>query len=213
MLPTWHSKAKAKLSFPFSPLYIRGCTIHGPWFSLSPPFSRSSYRTEIMEESGKVPESDGASELLAFLTESDDEFGGDFSPEVPIEEELVEKVMNELRKEINCFQNKDAVMSFPPGSSPAPDPSFLFIGGEKESCGAAFSGLASTVMADVQVAAGGDLGFPAVAGNVMWMLRDGGCCGVDAMGPKMDGCDGREVDDEWLARVLSWGPDELDEWF
>lgn len=51
------------------------------------------------------------------------------------------------------------------------------------------------------------LGFDDNDGNVV-----GG--GVQGLGEaKMEGCDEGEVgDDQWLARVLGWGPLELEEW-
>ncbi|KAL7187762.1 hypothetical protein ACSBR1_037755 [Camellia fascicularis] len=179
-----------------------------------------------MEDFGKSPESDYISgELRAFLALSDDEVAGEFFPDVPIKEELVEEVMHQLWKEINgCDRNKSSPPSSPE-SSPLP---FAAAGVNKESCGPSFSDSASTVMAGIKVGgcgggssssvgptmevSGRHMGFPAtVAGKGKWVVaveeeeekRGGG---------KMDGYDGKEVDDEWLTRVLSWGPEELDEW-
>lgn len=147
--------------------------------------------------------------------------------EIPIGEERIEKFMQELYKEITTAArtttaaNKPspAVASYPSESS------FLWNGWERErereSCGAAFSDSASTVMAGVEF-----------AGNMISAPENGGRCGCKCRSNEglvvgkreegaMNGCDacgvghGRKVDggddddEEWFARVLSWGPADL----
>lgn len=95
---------------------------------------------------GKSPESNvvaGTSgDLNSFyaICDADDEI----LPEVEVEEEMVEKVMHELLKEINGPV---------PGSFPS---SAGFVAGE--SCGPAFSGSSSTVMAGIEMSSGGSGG-------------------------------------------------------
>ncbi|KAA8525160.1 hypothetical protein F0562_006976 [Nyssa sinensis] len=188
-----------------------------------------------MEDSGKTPESDDTGDfagvLREFLAISDDDCGDDFSPKVPIKEELVEKVMQELWKEINCCYSYTNPPSSP-ASFPASSSSVFVVGGDNENCGPSFSDSSLTVMAGIEMgganakgggvscflgptddSAGGNMGFPSPAGDGSSVVEQGGCCdggGGEIMGEKMDGCDGGDFDDEWLTRVLSCGPQELD---
>ncbi|XP_062097802.1 uncharacterized protein LOC133803708 [Humulus lupulus] len=126
------------------------------------------------------------------------------------------------------------------GSEQVPTTSFdVVIGKENdksESCGASFSESASTVMAGIEYVAATGRFAGRNMGSTTTMWRESGDDGsywswdhggdddeVVMMRKKkkgvveMDGCDrgcdDQEVDDEWLARVLSWGPVELGPWF
>ncbi|OMO66946.1 hypothetical protein CCACVL1_20910 [Corchorus capsularis] len=100
---------------------------------------------------------------------------------------------------------------------------------QSESCGASMSNTASTVMAGIEfvgpagnfsdVTAGlpeaGDMGtIMVVDENLNVEGESEGVIMGEEIDEKMDGCDEGEVgdDDQWLARVLGWGPLELDEW-
>ncbi|KAL6344498.1 hypothetical protein AAG906_002403 [Vitis piasezkii] len=147
--------------------------------------------------------------------------GDESLPGFQFKEEMVEEVMQELWKEI----------SSPPARIPSPDLPGFVVGTSRESCGASFSDSASTVMAGVEMAGGG--GGSGVVGTSLVGLagrRAGRAAAgkgsamevakeecyvpefVAVGGERMDGCDGLEFDDEWLSRVLSWGPLDLDDW-
>ncbi|KAA8521278.1 hypothetical protein F0562_011976 [Nyssa sinensis] len=102
-------------------------------------FLPSMQSTEIMEESGKAPESDCTGdvtgELRALLAILDDDCGDDFSPMNRIKEELVEEVMQELWKEISCCYG-GMNSPLPPSSFPASSSS---VGGDYKTCGPSFS--------------------------------------------------------------------------
>jgi hypothetical protein len=131
--------------------------------------------------------------------------------EIPIGEERIEKFMQELYKEITTT------------ASPPPASSFLWNGWESESCGAAVSDSASTVMAGVEFAGkmisapenGGRYGCKCRSneGLVVGKREEGAMNGCDACGDghgrKVDGGDDDDEDEEWFARVLSWGPADL----
>ena len=140
-------------------------------------------------------EEETSPEALLILTAEQDL---DAAAEVPIREELVEEVMRELYREIHCEA---------PSSASA---TASFLAGGAESCGASVSDSASSVMAGI--APVGPAGYwrgcidrgPVVVGDT----------DHDRDEKRMDGCDGDQEeddgDDEWLARVLSWGPVEVD---
>ncbi|CAK9146902.1 unnamed protein product [Ilex paraguariensis] len=174
-----------------------------------------------MEESRKEPESENggevSGELYELLAISDDEF----SLEIPINEEMVKEVMQELWREIAYRYNddRDIITSLTPDIFPMASPlsSFIVVGGDNESCGPAFSDSASTVMAGTELSSGGvpvlgptnfiatgDMGLPVPTRNGSW--------GGDEGAEKMDGWDGGEFDDEWVTRILNLGPQELEEW-
>lgn len=156
----------------------------------------------------------------------------EISPEVPIREELIEEVMQELYREITNNSDRGG-----PGPAHGPTSSSLTRGqttsfrlvvgnnGRSESCGACVSESASTVMAGIEFVGspgrftGGNVGS-ARGETTIWRESSNGYWWDDdhdqvEKGAVMDGCDGdhQELDDEWLARVLSWGPVELDPWF
>ncbi|KAK9274145.1 hypothetical protein L1049_018959 [Liquidambar formosana] len=184
-----------------------------------------------MENDGKLPESDITGALHGLLGISDDE-GDELSPELSFKEEMVEEVMQELWKEISSSTSTDPTSppaNFPPPSTPSMmSPSFF---GKNESCGPSFSDSASTVMAGIVMGGGGGGGggmyslvgpIGKVAGGEVespatgsgWWVSENGVYGLgvgEGFGERMDGCDGGELDDEWLARVLKWGPHEVDE--
>lgn len=141
-------------------------------------------------------------------TEQDDAV--ELFPEIPIKEELIEEVMQDLYKEITCSSK----CTNPSSSSPSTT-SFVAGIGKSESCGASVSDLASTVMAGVEFV-GSTERFVGVKTEIAGGSSSSTLAGVEkgfGEGDQVDGCDGEEVDDEWLARVLSWGPVELDSWF
>ncbi|PON56355.1 hypothetical protein PanWU01x14_181860 [Parasponia andersonii] len=172
---------------------------------------------------GLVAEQDGAVEI---------------SPEIPIREELIEEVMQELYREItnNNKRNSASDHGGGPGSSGAETASFggddAMVGGymgKSESCGACVSESASTVMAGIELVGSTftrkGFSFPfekttmwgesSGGGGYRWDDHDHDHDQVEKWGEGMDGCDGggddhHGVDDEWLARVLSWGPLELE---
>ncbi|PON96035.1 hypothetical protein TorRG33x02_082830 [Trema orientale] len=183
------------------------------------PKSRPSPETsgEITGKlTGLVAEQDGAVEI---------------SPEIPIREELIEEFMQELYREItnNNKRNGASDHGGGPGSSGAETTSFggddAVVGGYKgksESCGACVSESASTVMAGIEFVGSTStrrgFSFPFET-TTMWRESSGGGDHgrdqVEKWGEGMDGCDDggddhHGVDDEWLARVLSWGPVELE---
>lgn len=143
-------------------------------------------------------------EILSVPDGDDD---SDSLPGFQFKEEMVVEVMQELWKEI----------SSPPARLPSPE----------GSCGASFSDSASTVMAGVEMVGGGGGGTSLVgldgrrpgraAAGKGWtaeVAKEEECYVPEFMavgGEVMDGCDAVEFDDEWLSRVLSWDPLDLDD--
>ncbi|XVF89095.1 hypothetical protein PTKIN_Ptkin19aG0103200 [Pterospermum kingtungense] len=178
---------------------------------------------------------DISGKLNVLLAESDDE--NDLSNEgLVVEEKKLEEIMQELYKEITT----PSYNSSPPPTVAFPSPSyslsFFSVSDVKgESCGASMSDSSSTVMAGIEfVVPTGKLsdvkvGLPAETGkgspeNELWVMGMGfddnnnnNCNNVSVGGAvreeEMEGCDEGEVgDDQWLARVLKWGPLDLEEW-
>ncbi|KAI4337138.1 hypothetical protein L6164_015587 [Bauhinia variegata] len=143
--------------------------------------------------------------LHEILTESDTETGQFF-----FEERMIEEVMQELYKEIT-YSSITGPASFPgtllPSSSLPASP-VLIDKGKNESCGASVSDSASTVMAGISIA--GVLPETAKGGSDESV---GFGVGLETKEEKMEGCDGGDLDDEWLGRVLSWVQLESRQWF
>lgn len=171
---------------------------------------------DMKKEDSKSPDESGISgdlvgTLTMLLTEVDDE--AELSPELLIKEEKIEEVMRELYKEIatspSCTNVKP---TSPPSNVPSPPPSLPF-DVKSESCGASISVSGSTVMAGIEYV--GPTGNIAITENGVWMVGRGdgnSNNNHNAVGEEMDGCDLLDVGDEWLARVLRWGPPlELEE--
>ncbi|PSR91312.1 SH3 and multiple ankyrin repeat domains protein like [Actinidia chinensis var. chinensis] len=165
-----------------------------------------------MEDNSKSPESDFsgniAGEISTLLAVSDDEDGSEWLSEVPIKEERVEELMQELLKEMNT----SSPSSSSPDNSPGLFPSFDSVGGNKESCGPSLSDSASTWMAGLEGHVAGGFGLHGVAGAGDGSPAVEGGGRGKFWGERMDGCDGKEGDDEWLTRVLSCGPQDMDAW-
>lgn len=146
------------------------------------------------------PEATGgfAGALTGFLADSDEE--GGLSPELPIEEELVEKVMHELYEAItgqNDFANVPAAPPPPPHQQQPP--ASVEKNGENGSCGASVSETASTVMAGVH--------FTCRAGGLSGPSGGGEGLGEEGEAGGGGGGVGLEIDDdEWLEKALSWVP-------
>ncbi|KAF5743195.1 hypothetical protein HS088_TW09G01260 [Tripterygium wilfordii] len=147
-----------------------------------------------MEDTSESPANDSGDEISVslsdFLTDSDDE------GELSIREELIEKLMQELYKEI-CY-SKSPPVAMEKHPMPSSSAQLVTDNWKSESCGASLSGTASTVMAGVE--------FGGAAG------RKEGEMGFGFGEEKMEGCDGVDSGDEWLTRVLSWGPLEIEDW-
>ncbi|ESR64080.1 hypothetical protein KPL70_000513 [Citrus sinensis] len=171
---------------------------------------------DMKKEDSKSPDESGISgdlvgTLTMLLTEVDDE--AELSPELLIKEEKIEEVMRELYKEISTSPSCTNVNpTSPPSNVPSPPPSLPF-DVKSESCGASISVSGSTVMAGIEYV--GPTGNIASAENGVWMVGRGdgnSNNNHNAVGEEMDGCDLLDVGDEWLARVLRWGPPlELEE--
>ncbi|KAF5726161.1 hypothetical protein HS088_TW23G00902 [Tripterygium wilfordii] len=150
-----------------------------------------------MEETSESPANVFGDEISVylsdFLTDSDDE------GEVSIREEMIEKLMQELYKEISHSKSPPVTITSTTEKHLIPSSSAQLVvdNGKSESCGASLSGTAS-IMA----------GFEFV-GPAGWKEGDMGLGSVEG---KMEGCDGVETSDEWLTRVLSWGPLEMEDW-
>lgn len=160
-----------------------------------------------MDESSKSsPESNTAGKFMDLLTEHDDA-----AELFPIKEELIEEVMQELYREITCTSGCSTDISSSPATLPSTSSAASFVvgNGKSESCGASMSDVASTVMVGVEFVGSTERlgGLKAEVGSASSAVEKGYGDGV------MDDCDSVEVDDEWIARVLSWGPVELDPWF
>uniref|UniRef100_A0A3Q7IJF2 Uncharacterized protein n=1 Tax=Solanum lycopersicum TaxID=4081 RepID=A0A3Q7IJF2_SOLLC len=178
---------------------------------------------------GELPESDvipGVStELKAFL--EDDEEG------YVMEDEKVEEVMHELLKEIHG-DGSDGKNNGTLGVSPS-----FYVNGE--SCGPAFSGSGSTLMAgiagagmdtgssgllegggvvglggpNIEVFSGLEMGFTMNNNNNgPWLMEKAQKEKSINMeeGEKMEGWDEEEGEDEWLTRVLSCAPQVLEDY-
>ncbi|KAK8558995.1 hypothetical protein V6N13_098596 [Hibiscus sabdariffa] len=177
-----------------------------------------------------LPESElsgeAAGKLDILLTGSDDE--SEFSNECLVEEEKLEEIMQELYKEITnssystTSQQQQPMVTQP--SSPLHLSSLPFFCGcdvKGESCGASMSHLSSTLMVGVSFMgpAGKLPGVKVGTGsqekekrwpeNELWAMEmdDSSTSNNMVGGEEMEGCD--EISDEWLARVLGWGPMEL----
>ncbi|KAJ0091189.1 hypothetical protein Patl1_13025 [Pistacia atlantica] len=177
----------------------------------------------MREEDSKSPETnfsgDVVGSLTMLLTEVDDET--ELSPESPMKEEKIEEIMQELYKELTCSSSSNVSPTSPLSSFPSPlsspssslsSSSLLPFDGKSESCGASVSDSGSTVMAGIEfVGPTGCMtkGKVGLSGNGEWTVGIG-CHG----GGEGEGCDLMEEDgDEWLARVLGWGPPvELEDW-
>ncbi|KAL3746867.1 hypothetical protein ACJRO7_015761 [Eucalyptus globulus] len=159
---------------------------------------------ELSPEKRPDPEAAGgggggfAGALTGFLADSDEE--GGLSPELPIEEELVEKVMHELYEEIAGRNDSTGVAAAPP------PPALVEEKGKNGNCGASVSETASTVMAGVHFACcAGELGSrPSPSPSPSLPPSGGGEASGEADGG--GGGDGVEMDDEWLEKALSWVP-------
>ncbi|KAE8100020.1 hypothetical protein FH972_017955 [Carpinus fangiana] len=159
--------------------------------------------------------------LTEFERDDDDDDMSSFS----IKEEVVEEVMQELHKEISPSACTKPTTTWPASfasssSSSSSSSSFsltLFADseGKSESCGPSVSDSASTVMAGIEFTGPAlKMGSPAETG--FW---EGGGCNYygtvasvgEGFGESLDGCDGGELDDEWLGRLLLWDPPPLDD--
>ncbi|XP_039071717.1 uncharacterized protein LOC120218891 [Hibiscus syriacus] len=151
---------------------------------------------------------DISGKLDVLLMDSDD--GSELSFERLVEEDKVEEIMQELYKEITLATSSSN--TYPPSTI-------------SESCGASMSDLSSTVMAGIEFV-GPTKKMPDIKGGlpetgngssdnelrIMKMGFDDNNNVVIGGGGKGE-ADKMEVDDDqWLARVLGWGPLELEEW-
>ncbi|KAJ0031861.1 hypothetical protein Pint_12956 [Pistacia integerrima] len=138
------------------------------------------------------------------LTEVDDET--ELSPESPMKEEKIEEIMQELYKE-SSFPSplSSPSSSLSSSSSSSSSSSLLPFDGKSESCGASVSDSGSTMMAGIEFVGPTGCMTKGKGGVVRKWGVDGG---------EGEGCDVMEEDgDEWLARVLGWGPPvELEDW-
>ncbi|XWS17639.1 hypothetical protein CRYUN_Cryun33cG0084700 [Craigia yunnanensis] len=193
----------------------------------------------VGEDDSMSPETELSDDIVmklnVFLTESDDE--SNFSNEGLVEEEKLEEIMQELYKEItsSSYNTSQPTVTFssPSSSSSSPLslsslPFFAVSDVKSESCGASMSDSSSTVMAGIEfVGPVGKLsnvkvGLPETGNgsreNELWVMEmgfdDNNSNNVVGGGEEeMEGSDEGEVgDDQWLARVLGWGPLELEEW-
>lgn len=167
------------------------------------------------EDSKSPDESDISGDIVGtltmLLTEADDE--AELSPELPLKEEKIEEIMQELYKEITTSPSCTNVNpTYPPSNISSPLPSLPF-DVKSESCGASVSVSGSTVMAGIEYM--GPTGNIASTENGGWMVGRGDSSNYNnnnGVGEIMDGCDLLGAGDEWLARVLRWGPPlELEE--
>ncbi|KAJ4837975.1 hypothetical protein Tsubulata_037841 [Turnera subulata] len=178
-------------------------------------------------ESSTRPGSDviAAGNFHELLRETD--WDSEVSPELHIKEELVEEVMQELYREITCpspppqLTTCSSSSTLNVASSPSPSsegvpspassslPAFRAVfadDGKSESCGASVSDSSSTVMAGVEYVG---VAGKAAGGSSLSVVSGGSGEWMEGM---MDGCDQVEFDDEWLERVMSWVPLELEGW-
>ncbi|KAL5769061.1 hypothetical protein ACOSQ2_015844 [Xanthoceras sorbifolium] len=156
--------------------------------------------------------------LTTLLTEVDDDSELS-SDQFPIKEEKIEKIMQELYTEISCssFTKVDSISPLSTFTSPLPSPSISSISslpfdGKSDSCGASISVSGSTVMAGVEFGGGTTRNIGSLKVGLTENMLGRGSSGVGNH-EKMEGCDGWEVGDEWLARVLGGGPPlDFEEW-
>ncbi|XP_043705216.1 uncharacterized protein LOC122655030 [Telopea speciosissima] len=170
-----------------------------------------------VEVIGKRPRTPALSELE---DEDDEEM---LLAEFFVEEETLMQVMKVLEEEINCSANANngvSAMYSPPFSS------FVTINGNEESCGPSFSDSSSTVMASFDISginisyfmgpgkgfpfSKGTLDLPAVAAEKEPLQPEIEEVSVSTVSDEgmNNGCEFEvgEIDDEWLARVLSGAP-------
>ena len=163
---------------------------------------------------------------------TDFEGDNDMSPaELCIKEEMVEEIMQELHKEMISPSACTKIPTAWPASFPSPSSSLSSLSttslfslarftdsteGKSDSCGASLSDSASTVMAGTEyVGSAVKMGSPENA--VMGIVVEGGegCNYEVGVGETVDDCDGEELDDddddEWLGRLLSWDPPQVDD--
>jgi len=165
--------------------------------------------TTTMEKS---PKSDLAVKLTDLLKELD---GDGELTEFTVKEELIEEVMQELYKEITCTTSTATASNISSTSVPANFPSqsplmpvvAVSDGAKSESCGASVSDSMSTVMAGIEFVRPTGTGKKKLGSQEIKIGFE-----FDH-GMMMNGCDGGNFDDdEWLARVLGWDPqEELDD--
>ncbi|KAL6212295.1 hypothetical protein ACLB2K_017516 [Fragaria x ananassa] len=172
-----------------------------------------------MEGSSNPPEylitGETSRNYLDFMPDDMDEL----IPEIPIGEEHVEKFMQELYKVMTTPAGSDTSVKHPSWTAAG----YAATGWESESCGAAVSDSASSVMAGVEYAgklvaaapgSGGRCGCQCGSNGGLLVVAGGsgeggeinGCgeCGAGE-DRKMDG----EDEEEWFERVMSWGPADL----
>ncbi|KAM4094227.1 hypothetical protein ACB094_06G179800 [Castanea mollissima] len=167
-----------------------------------------------MEES---PKSSLKSDLAVELTDLLKELDGDGElTEFTVKEELIEEVMQELYKEIMCTATSTTASNISTtlvqANFPSQSPLVLPVvavsdGGKSESCGASVSDSTSTVMTGIEFVgpnvAGGKEKFGSSQSQEIKIGFE-----FDH-GMMINGCDGGDFDDdEWLARVLGWDPQE-----
>nr|POE85759.1 hypothetical protein CFP56_07219 [Quercus suber] len=167
-----------------------------------------------MEESPKSSlKSDLAVKLTDLLKELDGDGDGELT-EFTVKEELIEEVMQELYKEITCTTTSTTASNMSttlvPANFPAQSPlmpvAAVSDGGKSESCGASVSDTTSTVMAGIEFVG------PTGTGKKKFGSQEIKIGFEFDHGLMMNGCDGGNFDDdEWLARVLGWDPQELDD--
>jgi len=147
------------------------------------------------------------------LTELERDNDMSSSEEFSIKEEMIEEVMQELQEEISlsaCTEPTTWPASFPlPSSSSSSTSPFA---DTSERCGASVSDSASTVMAGIEYM-GPALKMGSPENGFLGVVEGGRCndYGVGVAGERMDGCDGGELDDEWLGRLLLWDPPPVDD--
>ncbi|XWS72456.1 hypothetical protein CRYUN_Cryun02cG0041300 [Craigia yunnanensis] len=184
---------------------------------------------------------DFGGKLNVLLTEYDDEseFSSEGLVEEEKLEEMMQELYKEITS--SSYNTSPPTVTLPSPSSSSSSPLFLsslpfFVVSDvkSESCGASMSDSSSTVMAGIEfVGPTGKLsdvrvGLPETGNgspeNKLWVMGtgfddnnnyndvvEGGVEGLKE--EEMEGCDEGEVgDDQWLERVLGWGPLELEEW-
>ncbi|KAK8568589.1 hypothetical protein V6N13_106494 [Hibiscus sabdariffa] len=171
---------------------------------------------------------DAAGSLNVVLTESDDEI--EFSNLGFVQEEKLEEIMQELYREITSpsynTTSQQPMVTLPSSSSSSSPlhlsslPFFSACDVKSESCGASMSQSSSTVMAGIAfVGPCVKVGLPGKkkisAENDLRVMMEMGFNDYKKSKNKlvgeeeMEGCD---ENDEWLSRVLGWGPLELEDW-
>ncbi|KAB1219813.1 hypothetical protein CJ030_MR3G009455 [Morella rubra] len=167
-----------------------------------------------------------SSKLNELLKELDDD--NELSSGFSIKEEMVEEVMQELYREIMYPNNlatlpANFLLSSPSSSLSSTSSQFTPVatndGTGRDSCVMSVSIPASTVMTGIEyVGTMVKMGWPnngckGVAEEGGFNYEVGACEGFGEN--QLDDCDGGELDDEWLERLLNWDPPQLDEehWF